>query len=68
MGFLYLSLDSRKKAHVISKDSDQTARMRSLIWVFAGRTSLIVCFVVRWDIYNNNNNNNNNNNSWFGLT
>ena len=35
------------KAHAISEDSDQTARMRRLIWVFAGRTILIVGFVVR---------------------
>ena len=35
-------------AHAISEDSDQTARMRRLIWVFACRTSLIVGFVVRW--------------------
>ena len=41
-----------KKAHAISEDSDQTARMRSLIWVFAGRTRLIVGFVVRWHTYN----------------
>ena len=34
------------KAHAISEDSDQTARMRRLIWVFAGRTSLIVGFTV----------------------
>ena len=36
------------KAHSISEDSDQTARMRSLIWIFAYRTSLLVVFVVRW--------------------
>ena len=29
---------------MISEDSDQTARMRSLIRVFADRTSLIVVF------------------------
>ena len=34
------------KAHVISEDSDQTARMRRVIWVYADRTSLIVGFVV----------------------
>ena len=42
------SLFGLQKAHKISEDSDQTARMRRLIWVFAGRTSLIVGFVVRW--------------------
>ena len=35
-------------ARAISEDSDQTARTRRLISVFAGRTSLIVGFVVRW--------------------
>ena len=35
-----------RKAHVISDDSDETARMRRLILVFAVRTSLIVGFVV----------------------
>ena len=35
------------KAHAISEDSDQTARMRSLISAFAGRTSHIVGFVMR---------------------
>ena len=40
-GSLYRSVDSLK-AHTISEDADQTARMRSLIWVFAGRKSLIV--------------------------
>ena len=34
-------------SHAISEDSDQTARMRSLIRVFADRTCLIVGFVVR---------------------
>ena len=38
----------QQKAHVISEYSDQTARMRKLIWVFAGRTSFIVGFVMRW--------------------
>ena len=32
------------KAHEISKDSDQTVLMHSLIWVFAGHTSFIVGF------------------------
>ena len=36
------------KAHAISEYSDQTARMRSLIWVFAGRTRFNVGFVVLW--------------------
>ena len=31
-----------------SEDSDQTGRMPSLIWVFAGRTYHFVGFVVRW--------------------
>ena len=31
-------------AQAISEDSDQTARMRRLICVFAGRISLIVSF------------------------
>ena len=44
-----------KKAHAISGDSDQPARMRRLIWVFAGRTSIVVGFVVRWlSFYYNN--------------
>ena len=40
----HLSLDSRKlqKAHAIREDSDQTARVRRLLRVFADRTSLIV--------------------------
>ena len=50
MGFLvYPSLDSLE-AHAISEDSDQTVRMRWLIWVFAGRTCFDVGFVVRWII------------------
>ena len=32
----------------MSEDSDQTAQMRRLIWNFAGRTSLLVAFVLRW--------------------
>ena len=32
----------------ISEDSDQTARMRRLIRVFAGRTGLTVGSVMRW--------------------
>ena len=46
---IYISLDSFEavEAYAISEDSDQTARMRRLIWVFADRTSLIVGFVVR---------------------
>ena len=35
---------------MINEDSDQTAGMRRLIWVFAGRTSLIADFVVRWPL------------------
>ena len=31
-----------------SKDSDQTERMLTLIWVFTGRTCHFVGFVVRW--------------------
>ena len=31
-----------------SKDSDQTGRMPSLIWVFAGRTCHFVGFVMKW--------------------
>ena len=34
-------------AHALSEDSDQTARMRRLIWVFVGRTSIFVGFVAR---------------------
>ena len=37
-----------QKACVISEDSDQTARIRRLIRVFAGRINLIVGFVVYW--------------------
>ena len=40
-----------QKAHAIKDDSDQTARMRMLICVFAGRTSIIAGFIVRWFIY-----------------
>ena len=36
--------------HAISEDSDQTARMHRMIWVFAGRTNL-VSFVVRCLIF-----------------
>ena len=32
----------------INEDYDQTARIIKLIWVFAGRTSLILGFVERW--------------------
>ena len=39
------------RTHAISKDSDQTARMRRLIWVFTGLTSLIEAFVVCWLIF-----------------
>ena len=42
-GSLYPSLDS-----LVAVEGTQTARMRRLIWVFAGRTSLIVGFVMRW--------------------
>ena len=38
-------------AHAINEDTDQIARMRSLIWVFAGRTRLTVGFVGRWFKY-----------------
>ena len=31
-----------------SEDSDQTGRMTSLIWVFAGRTDYFVGFVMHW--------------------
>ena len=31
--------------------ADQTARMRSIVRVFAGRTSFIVDFVLRWLIF-----------------
>ena len=41
------SLDSPEDRS-INEDSDQTFRMRRLIWVFIGSTSLIVSFVVRW--------------------
>ena len=34
--------------HADSKESDQTGRMSSLIWVFAGRTCHFVAFVVGW--------------------
>ena len=39
---VYLSLDSTEAVEgtCISNDSDQTARMSMMIWVFAGRTSL----------------------------
>ena len=39
-----------QKAHAISKDFDQTAWMRRLIWVFAGHTGL-VGFVMCWLIF-----------------
>ena len=47
---IYLSLDSPGdyRRHMIGKDSNQTAQMHRLIRVFAGRTSLIVGFVMHW--------------------
>ena len=53
-GFLFIPLwiaQSPFKARAISEDSYQTALMRRLIWVFGGRTSLIVDFVVLWLIF-----------------
>ena len=46
---IYPSLVSPKarEGQATSKDSHQTAQMRSLIWVFDGPTSLSVSFVVR---------------------
>ena len=38
----------RSFLHADSEDSDQTGRMPSLIWVFAGRTCHFVGFLVRW--------------------
>ena len=32
--------------HADSEDSDQTGRMPRLIWVFAGRTTILLVFVV----------------------
>ena len=44
---VYPSLDSPETVKVtISDVSDQTARMRRLVWVFGGRTSLTVGVVV----------------------
>ena len=41
--FIHLLIAWRfKTVHAISKDSDQTAQMRWLIWVFADRTGLFV--------------------------
>ena len=41
--FVSLSIAWRLQvAQAISEDSDQTVRMRRLIWVLSGRTSLIV--------------------------
>ena len=34
-----------------NEDSDQTARMRRLIWVFVGRTCEKVRFLTLWRIY-----------------
>ena len=34
--------------HADSEDSDQTGRMTSLIWVFAGRTDYFVGFIMHW--------------------
>ena len=34
--------------NVPSEDSDQTARIRRLIWIFAGRTCPTVCFLMLW--------------------
>ena len=34
--------------HTDSEDSDQTGQLPRLIWVFAGRTSHFVGFVIRW--------------------
>ena len=36
------------RMYMRSVKTDQTARLRRLTWVFAGRTKLIVGFVVRW--------------------
>ena len=41
---LCISRQSKKKQTCAQEDSDQTARMRSLIWIFAGRTCPKVCF------------------------
>ena len=43
----WVALDQRCR-HATSKDYDQTARIRMLVWVFAGRTCYFVCFVVHW--------------------
>ena len=34
--------------HADSEDSDQTGRMTSLVWVFAGRADYFVDFVMHW--------------------
>ena len=44
---LWVALDQRC-LHANSKDYDQTARIRMLVLVFAGRTCHFVCFVVHW--------------------
>ena len=44
-------METYNKTCVTSKDSDQPEHppsMRRLIWVFAGRTNIILGFVVRW--------------------
>ena len=51
-GSQYPSLDSLEAVEgAISKDSDQTAQMCRPVWVFAGRSNLIVGFVMCWLIY-----------------
>ena len=40
-----------KCLHADSEDSDQTGRMPRLIWVFAGRTLILLVFVISWLIY-----------------
>ena len=47
-GFFFFSgriLNSQKFLHADNEDSDQTARMRRLIWVFVGRTCKKVRFL-----------------------
>ena len=46
--YVWRNLGSLATHWAHGEDSDQTGRMRRLIWVFAGRTGHFVDFVMRW--------------------
>ena len=49
--FAWRKLGSLATQWMHSKDSDQTAQMRRLIWIFAGCTCYFVGFVMLWFIW-----------------